>query len=539
MNEVVQSVAPEDMGLLPEMELATLKLICTDENFVLKWINKLRPEHFTHPYAHLIIRAVTTYWNQMRERESETGTPLKRLPEMGTLQQVLRSYLKISDPQQEVFDYAAEMARVKIPDREFLKKRLMDHIKIFDYKQFILEAASAIVKGDFGDIEERLRELQVQHQSSPIVEEYGRESVADRVKKESEGRYAVISKLPTLNQNHGGGFKNGTITLFMGPTGCGKSIMLCNVGAYGMCQHKLETTVADDRGMPAPAPRPLVVYHFTFELSRDETAARYDVILSGHTFKQRTESPEAIDRFMDAERKRGSLGKLYLIELPTGSCSANTVRASLDEHVLLTGDKPDLLILDYITIMTPNNPRHVDMTRTYDKHKVITEEVRALAMELNIPVISAVQSNRGSIEKMNREAGGIQTDDVADSFAVMHVSDLVISINQDDGEKQCKKGRFWVAKARSEKDDYAIAFDIRYDNLRVSEDVNLTAAINDKIAKNARSTSEQTSEDGKAMPVPMGYDPSAVDASLLSMVGVQGRRPGQQSIADAPPELPG
>ena len=533
----MEKVTPEVMIMTTASEMQMMHILMNDNSFIFRWLDRIHIDHWNHPYSKKLFQALSWY-----VKKYET------LPSIHEIHQILLQFVTVDDPMKELMEYATEITAVKIPDNpEFLKDFLLDHCRAFDYKNFVLSAAVAVREKNFDGIEKELRDLAVRHQKAQIVAEYGQESVAARV----DGEYEWIciecgfmfvdllqtqkpsacptcgnsnnliwqkkvrvfpSHLPTLNEKHGGGYKSKAVTVFMGPSGSGKSWWLCNVGSHFLLQG-------------------FNVFHLTFELDRGETQARYDVINTGFSFEQREANPHALDQALDVQRQTGKMGKFYCIEMLTGTCSCNQVRATLEDHRLYTGDHPHVVILDYMTIMMPNNPKHVDMTRTYEKHKIIAEEVRALAQELNMPVITAVQSNRGSVEKRT-----IRTDDIADSWGVVHVVDLVLTINQEIAEVSCDKGRLFVAKARSHLDKYTIAYDIRGDNGRLSEDVLLTKVYNDK-AQQQVDAAKKAIQAGQVPAVQPVFDAAAASASILNMAGGQALKPGRQVAAQAPPSV--
>ena len=149
--------------------------------------------------------------------------------------------------------------------------------------------------------------------------------------------------------------------------------------------------------------------------------------------------------------KDSNFGKLIIKEYPTGSASVVTLRNHL-EKLAMKDFIPSLIIIDYADIMRS--------TRSYDslRHelKLIYEELRNLAMEMQLPVWTASQANREASEK---EVVGL--DNMAEAYGKAMVADVVISLSRKQLEKATGAGRLFVAKNRAGKD--GILFPVRID----------------------------------------------------------------------------
>ena len=148
------------------------------------------------------------------------------------------------------------------------------------------------------------------------------------------------------------------------------------------------------------------------------------------------------------------LGRLIIKEYPTGSASTVTIRNHI-EKLMLKGFIPSVIIVDYADIMRP--------TRSYDslRHelKLIYEELRNLAMDINVPVWTASQANRDSA---NADIVGLEN--MSEAYGKAMVADVVISISRKATEKASGDGRLFVAKNRAGKD--GLVFPIHIDTAR-------------------------------------------------------------------------
>ncbi len=482
-------VPARKLEFIPEIEQQAIVIVTKDQGFLVKWKGRLKADHWNEPHIQIIFKIVDEY-----------TTKYNLLPTLSIVKQELKNYLSVYDALENFVKYIDDVFTKNYQTEEvYAKDCLMDHMRAIDYERFIIEAAKLISQKDHKEIPKLLEQITIRHTMSKPVDAYlstKAESVVERVKIEKTLKAGVKTPWATFNLKHGGGFQASALSAFMGPTGSGKSINLVNVGA---------SCVLDG----------LNVYHFTFELSADKTKARYDVCISGVSSAERRDKPEILDTALQAIVAKG-MGKLYVIQHSTGTASANTVRGSLNDYVLLGAPKPDVIILDYLTIMLPNNPDTVDMKRDYAKLKQIAEEVRALAMDLDIPIITALQSNRNAASKEK-----ISKEDIADSYAVMHVLDCVLTLNQTEAEKQMGKMRLYASKVRDFDDQYTIMTDVNYSNLRISEDSATTMNYNAAVAK-ATTAAITKAVSGGPLALQPAYTPDSPDVGVELMLGSSG-----------------
>ena len=189
------------------------------------------------------------------------------------------------------------------------------------------------------------------------------------------------------------------------------------------------------------------VLHYTFELTETAVGIRYDSNLCN------IPSNQIIDRKQDVLEfyNNTDLGRLIIKEYPTGSATISTLRNHI-EKLLLKSFVPSLIIIDYADIM--RSTRKFEILR--HELKLIYEELRNLAMDLNIPVWTASQSNR---EAANSSVVGLEN--MSEAYGKAMVADVVVSLSRKPMEKAEGFGRLFVAKNRAGRD--GILFPIHLD----------------------------------------------------------------------------
>ena len=243
-------------------------------------------------------------------------------------------------------------------------------------------------------------------------------------------RHTVPTGFPKLDEKDifKGGLGRGELAVVAANTGVGKSHWLVAMGANAMRHGKN-------------------VLHYTLELTEALVGLRYDSNLCGIASNDVQDNKDIVKKVYDDKR----FGRLIIKEYPTGGASVVTIRNHI-EKLSLKGFKPDLIIIDYADIMKS--------TRSYDslRHelKLVYEELRNLAMELEIPVWTASQANRDSAQS---DIVGLEN--MSEAYGKAMVADVVISISRKAAEKSTGTGRLFIAKNRAGRD--GIVFPISID----------------------------------------------------------------------------
>lgn len=168
------------------------------------------------------------------------------------------------------------------------------------------------------------------------------------------------------------------------------------------------------------------VIYFSIELSEKLIAARFDSMVSGMGMR------DVFKNISDAALKIGMAAKgsgdLKVKKLPESGTNCNMLRAYIQEYIVQTGTRPDAILVDYLDILHPNNPR-INPSDMFIKDKFVSEELRALAHEFDVIMATGSQLGRGAVDvqEFNHShiAGGISKINTADNvFAIVHSDSL-------------------------------------------------------------------------------------------------------------------
>jgi replicative DNA helicase len=211
--------------------------------------------------------------------------------------------------------------------------------------------------------------------------------------------------LDYFNQITKGGLPNKTLNIALAGTGVGKSLFMCHVGAAAMTQGKN-------------------VLYITMEMAEERIAERIDANLMNMPIDQLDKiDKNTFDNKIAAIAKK-TIGKLIVKEYPTGSAHTGHFRALLKELKLKKSFEPDIIFIDYLNICSSARMKGLSgSVNTYSLIKSIAEEIRGLAVEFDVPIVSATQTTRSGYS--NTDVG---LEDTSESFGLPATADLMFAL---------------------------------------------------------------------------------------------------------------
>jgi replicative DNA helicase len=214
--------------------------------------------------------------------------------------------------------------------------------------------------------------------------------------------------LEYFNKVTGGGLPKKTLNIILAGTGVGKSLFMCHCAAAALTLGKK-------------------VLYITLELSQEEVGKRIDANLMNTPFKDLMVMPEDIYLKRGQALKAKTNGKLIIKEYPTASASTLQFKALLRELELKKKFIPDVIFIDYLNICTSARIKPGGNVNSYTYVKAIAEELRGLAVEYELPVVSATQTNR---------TGFVSTDlgleDTSESFGLPATADFMFALMRSE-----------------------------------------------------------------------------------------------------------
>ena len=210
--------------------------------------------------------------------------------------------------------------------------------------------------------------------------------------------------LDFFNTITGGGTPQKTLNIVMAGTGVGKSLFMCHHAASCLSQN-------------------LNVLYITCEMAEERIAERIDANLMDITMDELKELPKTIYESKLKKKTSGINGKLIIKEYPTATANVNHFKGLLDELKMKKKFMPDIIFIDYLNICSSARLKHGSNVNTYSFVKSIAEELRGLAVEYNVPIWSATQTNRSGFS--NTDVG---LEDTSESFGLPATADFMFAL---------------------------------------------------------------------------------------------------------------
>jgi len=209
--------------------------------------------------------------------------------------------------------------------------------------------------------------------------------------------------LTMFNKITKGGLSNKTLNVALAGTGVGKSLFMCHVAAATLLQGKN-------------------VLYITCEMSEEKIAERIDANLLGVNIQEIADLPKQIFESKVNKLMKKTQGKLIIKEYPTAAAHVGHFKSLLNELTLKTSFKPDLIFVDYLNICASQRFKGA-VVNSYTYVKAIAEELRGLAVEANVPIVSATQTTRSGYGSSD-----VDLTDTSESFGLPATADLMFAL---------------------------------------------------------------------------------------------------------------
>ena len=210
--------------------------------------------------------------------------------------------------------------------------------------------------------------------------------------------------LEYFNKITKGGLPNKTLNIALAGTGVGKSLFMCHVASSSLIEGKN-------------------VLYITLEMAEEKIAERIDANLLNINIQDITDLPiPMFDSKVESLAKK-TQGTLIIKEYPTASAHSGHFKGLLNELALKKSFKPDIIFVDYLNICASSRYRANSNVNSYSYIKAIAEELRGLAVEANVPILSATQTTRSGYSSTD-----VDLTDTSESFGLPATADLMFAL---------------------------------------------------------------------------------------------------------------
>lgn len=209
--------------------------------------------------------------------------------------------------------------------------------------------------------------------------------------------------LSFFNKITKGGLPNKTLNIALAGTGVGKSLFMCHCAASALLQGKN-------------------VLYITMEMAEEKIAERIDANLLNVNIKDIEDLPEQLFESKVTRLAQKTNGKLIIKEYPTASAHSGHFKALLNDLSLKKSFKPDIIFIDYLNICASSRYKGA-LVNSYTYVKAIAEELRGLAVEFDLPIVSATQTTRSGYGSSD-----VDLTDTSESFGLPATADFMFAL---------------------------------------------------------------------------------------------------------------
>jgi len=210
--------------------------------------------------------------------------------------------------------------------------------------------------------------------------------------------------LDYFNKITKGGLPNKTLNIALAGTGVGKSLFMC---------HHASSVLLQGRN----------VLYITMEMAEEKIAERIDANLLDVSIQNLNDLPKNTFEKKVVSLAQKTQGQLIIKEYPTASAHSGHFKTLLNELALKKSFKPDIIFVDYLNICASSRYRAGSNVNSYSYIKAIAEELRGLAVETNVPIVSATQTTRSGFASSD-----VDLTDTSESFGLPATADLMFAL---------------------------------------------------------------------------------------------------------------
>jgi replicative DNA helicase len=210
--------------------------------------------------------------------------------------------------------------------------------------------------------------------------------------------------LEYFNKITSGGLSNKTLNICLAGTGVGKSLFMCHIASSVLLQGKN-------------------VLYITLEMAEERIAERIDANLLNIPIQDIVDLPKQMFETKVTNLAKKTQGTLIIKEYPTASAHSGHFKSLLNELALKKSFKPDIIFIDYLNICASSRFKGGNNVNSYTLIKSIAEELRGLAVEFNVPIMSATQTTRSGYGSSD-----VELTDTSESFGLPATADLMFAL---------------------------------------------------------------------------------------------------------------
>lgn len=418
------------------IEYFIIKNIVSDPTFARKFVDKITPDLFS-PSLGRVFNALQKFYNKYGKIPNSDILKKKVFPKLINDDETLKNTIKEYDKCSEI-EYDESYA-------DWLKDETKSFILTRRAMQATVDCVSFIESKDITKILPRFEEVfQIDFEENFGIEYFS--DLEDRIERMKNKEPPIPTSLQSLNSRIGDGYYRKSLFVFAGPANTGKTLWLNNESI-------------------ALALKGYNVLYLSLELAEDYIAARTDANFASISMDEvRTDPVTALNK---AIARRDSLltdgkklGKLYYQEHGPGTITPNSISNIIKDLSSRKGVTIDIVAIDYLKLLRANTT--AQKLSKYEEIGLICEQLRKIAMEFNIVVLTASQTGRQSYGQSH-----IGMEDVSDSIGISQTADVLVTLIKNEELDKESKMIIHIAKSRFSKGLSSFTVGIDYSHMKI------------------------------------------------------------------------
>jgi len=401
-------------------QVRLLALLCVDKKVFSKYGSRLEDTMFSTQVCQWIFNTLKTYYKDYSK------SPVRNVFDTELSKE--DAFQPLPEEQPFLQEFLALVTSGVVSDAEYIEDTLYSYIASKTMRNVLSEQTENVDGGEFDEVLGALRKSRrelISQSEGGLVDEYGHVFSLKNLEEIYLERTAIKTGF-SLIDNEIKGVVAKELTLVLGDTNVGKSIALAQMGAFIVKQYRK-------------------VLHVTLEMSAARTLARYLSMMSvgdpewewitiNDILNFDPEMTHRIAKYVALHLRPKYEGFLHIEELPTGKGSLEMIAGLVDLH------RPTVLVVDYLDLLKPPKTRQDYRFELKD----VTTQLRGLAVEHNIPIITATQANRMAAGKRI-----VRKEMVAEDYEKIRIADTAFSIGQSKSDADRNQVAFYLMKARN------------------------------------------------------------------------------------------
>lgn len=403
-----------------EFQTAIVALLVRDLDFVIRTDGLIKPDYFETQIEATIVALWLEYFSEFR-RIPENGGVIKEIIKKALVRKMVRPEMLT-----ELSETLANLSTVVIADKDYVCGRVVEFARHQAITQAILDSVDLVERGEFDKVEKLIRQANEvgmddrldqydYFDESAQRKTYREDIIAGKVKK--DGIPTGIEVMDALLYHNGWGRRE--LSIIMGGAKSGKTTMLIDCArAASLAKYR--------------------VLYVSLEVASKIIAERLDANIAEIPYHEL--GARAEDVHFKLESLKADAGTFKIHEYPSGTLTPKTLNRLISRYESM-GTKFDLVVVDYADLMVPD----FRMNDVIENSKRVYVDLRAIAQEHNVAMLTATQTNREGMKQAVADMTHI-----SDDINKARTCDILISINQTEDEKLNSEARLYFAASRNQ-----------------------------------------------------------------------------------------